>query len=99
MTIKFLIESFQEIIEDIQSSNEVLIAKLKIIIDEKAMEIENLKSVVVTKEGICAMFDYYQTLLLDELQLLKQQQKFDESIFKEKEGMRYYVINYSVICK
>ena len=62
-------------------------------IDEKAMEIENLKSVVVTKEGMCAMFDCYQTLLLDELQLLKQQQKFDESIFKEKEGMRYYVIH------
>ena len=97
MTIKFLIESFQEIIEDIQSSNEVLIAKLKIMIDEKAMEIEDLKSVVVTKEGMCAMFDCYQTILLDELQLLKQQQKFDEFIFKEKEGMRYYVINYSML--
>ena len=86
-----------QIIEDIQSSNEELIAKLKIMIDEKAMEIEDLKSEVVTKKGMCAMFDCNQTLLLDELQLLKQQQKLDESIFKEKEGMRYYVINYSML--
>lgn len=35
-----------------------------------------------------------QILLLDELQ--KQQQKFDESTFKEKKGMRYYVINNSM---
>lgn len=57
LATKFLIESFQEIIEDIQSSNEELIAKLRKMIYEKTVEIEEMKSVLENKEGMCVLFD------------------------------------------